>query len=137
MKILPSILRFTIVGGSAFVLDSAVMSFLFYIIGWPLFVSRILSITTSLLASWYSHRHWTFDSGRKRRRGRQLASYAFMQILAALINFAIFWFLVLSGGLWAEYPVAAIAVASIILMVISFLISYGWIFADPRNRPRS
>lgn len=78
--------KFGVVGGVAFVIDSAV--FLWLITG-PMDDSHVkakaIAVAVATLFSWIGNRYWTFRHQRTRTRMRELAMFILMNIIGLLI----------------------------------------------------
>ncbi|MGB3812731.1 MAG: GtrA family protein [Shinella sp.] len=109
---------FSIVGGAGFLIDASMLAWLLWATSLGPFIARIVAIATAMCFTFWLNRNFTFG-----RSGRGLAAegtrYGGVGISAAILNYAVYSAIVLAfPALW---PVFAVAVASLVAMVWSFL----------------
>lgn len=123
--------KFGVVGGAAFVIDSAV--FLSLITG-PMNESHVkakaIAVAVATLFSWIGNRYWTFRHQRTRTRMRELAMFILMNIIGLLIMSGCVAFSYYILGLRSE--LASFVSGSIIGMLLAMcfrFVSYKlWVF---------
>src|SRR5262245_18447377 len=98
------VVRFVFVGSLGFLVDFAILATLVHGANWNPFLSRAVAMTTAVVCTWWLHRHWTFASGRLRSAVPQSLLYATTQLIGLSTNYGIFSALVLTGGMWRNYP---------------------------------
>lgn len=86
--LIPEFLRFCIVGGIAFVTDTACLE-LFVYLGFTTALARMLSLTIALHVSYLLHGCFTYDGHRGYTRATWL-QFLGSNIFGALMNYAIF-----------------------------------------------
>jgi len=128
------LVRFVFVGSLGFLIDFGILAALVHGANWNPFLSRALAMTTAGICTWWLHRHWTFASGRLRSAVSQSLLYATTQLIGLSTNYGIFSALVLTGGMWRNYPVSAAAVGSLSAAVITYVLSKRIAFAEPATR---
>jgi putative flippase GtrA len=128
------LVRFVFVGSLGFLIDFGILAALVHGANWNPFLSRALAMTTAGICTWWLHRHWTFASGRLRSAVSQSLLYATTQLIGLSTNYGIFSALVLTGGMWRNYPVLAAAVGSLSAAVITYVLSKWIAFAEPATR---
>jgi putative flippase GtrA len=128
------LVRFVFVGSLGFLIDFGILAALVHGANWNPFLSRALAMTTAGICTWWLHRHWTFASGRLRSAVSQSLLYASTQLIGLSTNYGIFSALVLTGGMWRNYPVLAAAVGSLSAAVITYVLSKWIAFAEPATR---
>ncbi|MGB3876278.1 MAG: GtrA family protein [Shinella zoogloeoides] len=112
------VLAFAVVGGVGFLTDAGVLALLLRATPLGPFSARILAIAAAMLVTFWLNRSFTF--GRSDRGlAVEGARYGGVGISAALLNYAVYSAILLAfPALW---PVLAVAIASIVAMVWSFL----------------
>ena len=112
------ILLFAVVGGAGFLVDAGVLALLLHVSPLGPFSARIVAIAAAMLVTFWLNRTFTFG-----RSDRSLAvegtRYGGVGISAALLNYAVYAVILLVFP--AVWPVLAVAVASVVAMVWSFL----------------
>jgi putative flippase GtrA len=110
--------RFVFAGGVGFVADAAALALLLGVTPLGPFIARILSILFALTVTWILNRYLTFaPSGRG--LVREGARYGGVGLSTSVVNFLVYsalLFLVPSLP-----PLAALVVASLVAMVLSFV----------------
>ena len=112
------ILLFAVVGGAGFLVDAGALALLLHVSPLGPFSARIVAIAAAMLVTFWLNRTFTFG-----RSDRSLAvegtRYGGVGISAALLNYAVYAVILLVFP--AVWPVLAVAVASVVAMVWSFL----------------
>ena len=110
--------RFVLAGGIGFVADAAVLWLLLSVTPLGPLVGRVLSIGFALCVTWQINRHLTF-SPSSRGIAQEGARYGGVGIATSIVNYVVYCAILLA--LPAMPPLAALAVASIVAMALSFL----------------
>lgn len=127
MAWLITLLRFGLVGVLGFAVDAGVMQALVTFAGWGPVQARAVSIPVAVLATWALNRTITFrDSDAPVLRS--LARYIAVSATGAAVNFVVYTGLVLSSRTMAAAPLAALAIASIVALLVNFLGSKHFAF---------
>ena len=112
------ILLFAVVGDAGFLVDAGMLALLLHVSPLGPFSARIVAIAAAMLVTFWLNRTFTFG-----RSDRSLAvegtRYGGVGISAALLNYAVYAVILLVFP--AVWPVLAVAVASVVAMVWSFL----------------
>lgn len=124
--------RFLVVGTIGFCIDGGVLWLLHSGLDWTPVAARCIGFPLALTATWYLNRSWTFRHGRDRRPGRQYALYLAIQLTGLAINFSAFVLLARYVTWFGRYPVAALAVASILALFFTFPASKWIAFGQAR-----
>jgi putative flippase GtrA len=111
-------LRFVLVGGIGFVVDAGVLALLLAATQLDPFLARLVSIGLALTATWMLNRHLTFAPS-SRGLAREGTRYGGVGIATSLVNYLVYSALLLAMP--ATPPLAALAVASLVAMALSFL----------------
>ncbi|UVK55832.1 GtrA family protein [Mesorhizobium sp. AR02] len=112
------LVRFVFAGGIGFVTDAAALWLLLAVTPLGPFVARVLSIGFALCVTWQINRHLTFSPSR-RGMAQEGARYGGVGIATSVVNYLVYSAILLA--LPAAPPLAALAVASLVAMALSFL----------------
>ncbi|MEO5759339.1 MAG: GtrA family protein [Mesorhizobium sp.] len=112
------LLRFVFAGGIGFVADSGALWLLLAVTPLGPFAARILSIGFALCVTWLLNRHVTF-SRSSRGIVQEGARYGGVGIATSIVNYLVFCTILFA--LPEVPPLAALAVASLVAMTLSFL----------------
>ncbi|QKD00778.1 GtrA family protein [Mesorhizobium loti] len=112
------LVRFVFAGGIGFVTDAAALWLLLAVTPLGPFVARVLSIGFALCVTWQINRHLTFSPSR-RGVAQEGARYGGVGIATSVVNYLVYSTILLA--LPATPPLAALAVASLAAMALSFL----------------
>lgn len=110
--------RFVLAGGVGFLADAAVLALLLAFTPLGPFFARILSICFALTVTWMLNRHLTFGPSN-RGMMREGARYGGVGLSTSLINFLVYSALLYLAP--TTSPLAALVVASLIAMALSFI----------------
>jgi putative flippase GtrA len=112
------LIRFILTGGIGFVADAAALWLLISVTPLGPLSARVLSIGFALCVTWQINRHLTF-SPSSRGMAREGARYGGVGIATSIVNYLVYCALLLA--LPALPPLAALPVASVVAMALSFL----------------
>lgn len=111
-------LGFLFSGTLAFCVDAAVLQLLIALLDIDPFVARICSISLAMVAGWLSHRRLTFGVAAP-PSAAEFLRYAAVAWFSAAVNYVVFILVLL---IWPETaPLAALAIASIVAMFVSYV----------------
>ena len=110
--------RFILAGGIGFVADAAALWLLLTVTPLGPFVARLLSIGFALCVTWQINRHLTFAPS-SRGVAREGARYGGVGIATSIVNYLVYCALLFAMP--AMPPLAALAIASLVAMALSFL----------------
>lgn len=108
-------LRFVFVGVVGFVVDGG-GTWLLAHLGVPPVVARIPPLLTAIVVTWLLNRSVTFAVERPKSRA-ELTRYFAVALSSAAMNYLLYGALVLAG----LHPLVAVAVATIVLLLYSFV----------------
>ncbi len=120
-------IRFLLVGGSGFVIDSAT-TYLLIALGLPAWSARVPAICLAMLFTWLANRTFTYQS-KQQRSAAELASYVTVAITMAGLNYALYLGLL---TLHTE-PLLAIAIATATQSCVSFFAYKHLVFGKGRH----
>jgi putative flippase GtrA len=112
------LVRFVFAGGIGFVADAAALWLVLAVTPLGPFTARVLSIGFALCVTWQINRHLTFSPSR-RGAAREGARYGGVGIATSVVNYLVYSAILLA--LPTAPPLAALAVASLAAMALSFL----------------
>ena len=110
--------RFVFAGAVGFVADAAALWLLLAVTPLGPFVARVLSIGFALCVTWQINRHLTF-SPSSRGVAQEGARYGGVGIATSIVNYLVYCAILFA--LPAMPPLAALAIASLVAMALSFL----------------
>jgi putative flippase GtrA len=112
------LVRFVFAGGIGFIADADALWLLLAVTPLGPFTARVLSIGFALCVTWQINRHLTFSPSR-RGVAQEGARYGGVGIATSVVNYLVYSAILLA--LPAAPPLAALAVASLVAMTLSFL----------------
>jgi len=112
------LVRFVFAGGIGFIADAGALWLLLAVTPLGPFTARVLSIGFALCVTWQINRHLTFSPSR-RGVAQEGARYGGVGIATSVVNYLVYSAILLA--LPAASPLAALAVASLVAMTLSFL----------------
>lgn len=122
---------FVVAGGSGFAVDAGVTLLLIAYTPAGPFIARIVAIATAMLFTWLVNRHVTFGKS-DRRVLHEGFLYAFVGIVAALINYGIYALLLLRNP--DLQPFIALFLSSLSAMVFSYFGYSRFVFRRREKR---
>ena len=112
------LVRFVFAGGIGFLADAGALWLLLAVTPLGPFVARVLSIGFALCVTWQINRHLTFSPSR-RGVAQEGARYGGVGIATSVVNYLVYSAILFAVP--ATPPLAALAVASLVAMTLSFL----------------
>lgn len=127
-----SFVKFAITGAAGFAVDASTLSLLLASTDLGPYFSRAISFPTALCVTWYLNRVWTFGRTDQARLV-QSVRYVLVQLVGAFFNLSVYASCVALGPpILERFPVMALAIASVLAMLVNFLGSRHWAFAGER-----
>ncbi len=117
-KLMIQLMRFAVVGGSAFLIDYGVMIFLTELFGVDYLISCGISFTVSVIYNYILSVKWVFDVGDGRDKRQEFVLFLFMSIIGLGLNQLLMWLLVEKMEIY--YMMAKIMV-TVVVMVYNFI----------------
>lgn len=127
MTLLRDALRFGAVGSIGFVVDGGLLFSLVFG-GIDAMLARALSFPVAVVTTWWLNRIWTFVGADKSRPYRQFNMYFAVQLLGALSNFVAYAIVLRFIDPTPLIALFALAVGSMLGMVVNFIGSRVFIF---------
>ncbi len=120
-------LRFGVVGGIGFVVDTAVL-YGALALGAGLYLGRAISYLTAATTTWALNRAWTFRGRGSGPAGQQWALFVVVNLGGFVLNYGTYAALVTYVPLAAAHPVLGVAAGSIAGMFSNFFLSRRLVF---------
>lgn len=117
-KILQQIIKFGVVGGSAFLIDYGVLFVLTEFFGVHYLLSGTISFTLSVIYNYVLSVKWVFDTKNSRKKSEEFIIFIVLSVIGLGINQLIMWIAV--DKLQIYYMVSKIF-ATFIVMVYNFI----------------
>lgn len=117
-KLIKQILKFGIVGGTAFIIDYALLYICTEYLGIYYFISSIISFSVSTIFNYIASIYWVFDVNKEKSQSRNFILFVGLSIVGLGINQLIMWFGV--EQLHVYYMIVKIG-ATAIVMVFNFI----------------
>lgn len=111
-------LRFGVVGGTAFLIDYGFLYFFTDICGINYLISSALSFTISVIYNYILSVHWVFDVGEGHKKSQDFVVFVTLSVIGLGINQLMMWLLVDKALMW--YMLAKIF-ATAVVMVYNFI----------------
>lgn len=122
------VLSFGIIGSIGFIIDGGLLLLYHEFFGLSLLTSRIFSFSIAICATWYLNRKLTFSHHGSRSVVHEGIYYAVFNSIGAILNFAIFMWLIYQYNYFSNEPIIPLAISSGIAMVFNFIMSKFFVF---------
>ena len=113
--------RFVAIGAIGFCVDGGLLTFFHSAMVLELVPARLLSFTAAVTVTWILNRRRTFARRADPRPVREWGRYAIVNSIGALLNMAIFFWLIERYEFMASVPLLPLALAAIVALVFNFL----------------
>jgi putative flippase GtrA len=124
--VLAQFLRFGMVGGVGFVVDTATVYGLRYSLG--LYGAGVVAYLTAATSNWLLNRIWTFRGRGSGPAHRQWAMFMLTNLVGFVVNRGTYAVLVTFVAAAARQPVIATAAGAVAAMFINFSLSRRFVF---------
>jgi putative flippase GtrA len=128
MAVRSQFLRFGLVGVVGFLVDAGVLQALVTLAGWGPITARLVAVPTAVFATWLLNRTITFPQSHSGPALRSLLRYVAVSAAGAGVNFCVYTGLVFASASMAALPIAPLAIASIVALVVNYLGSKHYAF---------
>lgn len=118
-RLMQQIMKFAVVGASAFLIDYGIMILLTEVFGIHYLVSSGISFTVSVIFNYILSMFWVFDVNNNRSQTENFVAFIILSIIGLLINQVVMWTLVDATNL-LPYFIAKIF-ATAVVMVYNFI----------------
>ena len=125
--------RFTIVGIIGFVVDGGLLALITGVVGWNIYLSRLISFLAATLTTWWLNRRHTFGMDAPAAgdtHAREYGRYIAVQIGGGLINLGVFLWLIYVEPRLRAVPLSLlpVAIGSIAGMFWNYFGVRRWVF---------
>jgi putative flippase GtrA len=114
---------FGVIGTIGFLTDAVMLTLLHNLLGAGVLPARLCSFAVAVTVTWSLNRRLTFPGRDDDRALRQWLRYSAVNGVGALLNLAVFLYLIYRIPDFAAVPLIPLAVASLIAMVFNFFAS--------------
>ena len=115
--------NFVVVGAIGFCVDGSILTILNFAYGLDLVTSRLISFAAAVTVTWALNRQRTFANRAGPQPVREWGRYALVNGIGALLNMAIFFWLIAHVQLLAGTPLVPLAIAAGIALIFNFFAS--------------
>lgn len=116
-------IRFSIIGIVGFFVDGGLLTALNSVFGIDLLRSRLISFSVAATVTWYLNRQHTFVERKGQRVVHEWGRYVIVNGLGALLNLAMFFYLIYKFVALAAVPLIPLGIAAAFALIFNFLIS--------------
>jgi len=140
-KVIAQFLRFATVGVKVSAIDAGLLYLLHWPFGINIYLSRVVSLGTAILAGYLLNRYFTFGGPQRGCFYRQMAGHFGVHLTGGLINYGVFSAVVTIGHaivtdklLYSLLPLAGIWMGGVVGLLFNFVLSKKLVFhSRPRN----
>lgn len=118
-RLIQQIMKFAVVGASAFLIDYGILIFLTEVFGIHYLISSGISFTVSVIFNYLLSMFWVFDVNNNRSQTENFVVFIILSVIGLLINQVVMWTLVDATSL-VPYFIAKIF-ATAVVMVYNFI----------------
>lgn len=123
-------MRFSMVGGAGFIVDSAVLLVLTEWLGLGPFIGRIPSFLAAATATWWLNRSWTFQQSSQKPMPLQWLQYLFAMKAGAAINLLVYSVALTVSDTIYSFPVLGVAIGSVAGLAINYSLAARLVFKE-------
>lgn len=124
---------FIAIGAIGFCIDGGLLTLFNSAYGFELVPSRLISFSVAVTVTWMLNRMRTFADRAGTKPVREWSRYAFVNGIGALLNMAIFFWLIAQFEQMARVPLVPLAIAASIALVFNFFASKHVAFRHQRS----
>ena len=117
-KLIGQILKFSVVGGSAFIIDYGILIIMTEVFRVDYLVSSVFSFTVSVVFNYIMSIKWVFNVEKTRNKKQEMLLFFLFSIIGLGINQIIMWIMVDKFGVF--YMISKIG-ATIVVMIYNFI----------------
>lgn len=122
------LIRFGVVGGLGFILDTSVLYASLYLLGFGYYLGRLISYLCASTITWYLHRIFTFRVTHTLGSFRELVHFQLVNSIGGGANYVVYAILIANYEKFREYPVMAVALGALVGMFINYYLSKKVVF---------
>ena len=128
-------LRFATVGVKISIIDAGLVYLLPWMFGLNLYIARVISLGTAIMAGYLLNRYFTFGGDERGCFYRQMAGHFGVHLTGGLINYGVFSVIITLGHLWITdrlymtfLPLIALWIGGMVGLSFNFLLSKRLVF---------
>jgi len=125
---LPQFIRFSIVGGLGFCVDTAVLYVAIYLLDTGPYLGRVLSYLVAATSTWYLNRIITFPDNRGGHKGKEWLKFVSYSCLGGIVNYATYVIYMRYSGLSLLAPVIGEGLGACSGLLVNYTLSRHLIF---------
>lgn len=122
------LLTFSVIGVVGFAIDSGLMMLFHKLLNVSVFAARPFSFLIAVTVTWWLNRSITFCEISSLSKSSEWRRYVAVNTVGSLINLGVFYFSMLSLEVLVEWPLAALAIGSLVAMFFNFWASQRFAF---------
>lgn len=126
----PQLLRFGVVGGVGFLVDSGVL-YASMACGLGFGSGRIVSFLSAVTVTWLLNRRFTFDAAQQTSLAREGLAYLAAMSLGGLLNLCTYAMIMVLLPYHPVLPIMGVAVGSLVGMAVNFAGAKWWVYRPP------
>jgi putative flippase GtrA len=119
---------FAVIGALGFLVDAGILTALNSLLDIDLFRARLASFSAAVTVTWLLNRYHTFANRQSNRATAEWARYALVNGFGALLNLAVFFWLIRRYPGLAGWPVLPLSIAAGIALIFNFVASRQLVF---------
>lgn len=121
-------IRFSIIGGFGYFVDIFVLFVAFEILNISVYFSRLISAIFAATFTWLGNRIFTFSSTKRSNIIKEWADYLYAMIPGAVVNYALFSFIVYIFGSGRIVLIFAVSLGVLAGLIINYNIARKYVF---------
>ncbi len=130
-----SLVRFSLIGGIGFVIDSAVLYSVLYAFSLDLYTARVISYLAAASFTWLLNRHFTFNRFKDPERLKQWIKFLTFNAIGGAVNYTVYALAVTFSNFIADYPITGVALGSISGLAFNYNCSRFFVFKSATANP--
>lgn len=134
LNYLPRWLRFAMVGGLGFTIDSSILALGVHVYGIDPFSGRAISFSCAIVITWLLNRWFTFRLGIFNLNGQEFVRYLVSGLLGLGINIGIYLKLISEVPLTLRYPVLALVLSSASAAMFNYWSNLHFVFNNKQRK---
>ncbi len=128
-------MQFALVGIVGFIVDASLLTLLFNVLDYNLYLSRLCSFSCATLTTWLLNRLYTFrmQIPLEQSKGQEYSRYLMVQIVGALLNLLVFVFVIWLIPQLKSIAVIPLAIGAFFGLVFNYTGSHYWVYRNNGN----
>jgi putative flippase GtrA len=129
---LPQFIRFSIVGGVGFCVDTAVLYAAIFLLNTGPYFGRVLSYLVAATSTWYLNRVFTFPDSRGGHKGKEWLKFVTYSCLGGVVNYATYVIYMRNSSLSLAAPVIGEGLGACAGLLVNYTLSRHLVFTRAR-----